>query len=244
MLRALSDLLPQSFFARECLEVAVDLIGKLLRHGPVTLRITETEAYRFPADTANHCRFGKTARNAPMWGPPGHAYVYLCYGMHQMLNISAEAEGRGAAVLVRSCEPVAGLEHVQARRGGRDGPVLLTGPGKVGSALALDTSFCHAPLYRPGALEVLDAEPVRALLVGPRVGIDYADPIHVLAPWRIAAAGTRWVSQRATLRPLDSTVAQFLADERFLAADAETVAPRRPRTAPKKPRANAGRASQ
>ncbi|MDB4976300.1 MAG: DNA-3-methyladenine glycosylase [Myxococcaceae bacterium] len=215
----MAKILPQSFYAREALEVAVDLVGKLLRHGPVTLRITEVEAYRFPADTANHCRFGKTARNAPMWGPPGHAYVYLCYGLHQMLNISTDAEGRGAAVLVRACEPVAGLEHVQARRGGKQGPVLLTGPGKVGSALALDTSFCHAPLYRPGALEVLDAEPPRALLVGPRVGIDYAEPLHRSAPWRIALAGSPWVSQRSTLAPLTTTVAQFLAAERFLASD-------------------------
>ncbi|MDB4990100.1 MAG: DNA-3-methyladenine glycosylase [Myxococcaceae bacterium] len=228
-LRSMPKILPQSFYARESLEVAVELIGKLLRHGPVTLRITEVEAYRFPGDTANHCRFGKTVRNAPMWGPPGHAYVYLCYGLHQMLNLVTDAEGAGAAVLIRACEPVEGLALVQARRGGKEGPVLLTGPGKIGSALGLDTSFNNAPLFsarrgRPGnALQLLDAPPVRELLVGPRVGVDYADPVHRTAPWRVAMAGTRWVSQRATLKPLDKSVAQFLAAERFFAADPRSL---------------------
>jgi len=210
--------LPQSFYARECLEVALDLVGKLLRHGPVTLRITEVEAYRFPGDTANHCRFGMTPRNAPMWGPAGYAYVYLCYGMHHMLNLATDGEGRGAAVLVRACEPVEGLEHIQARRGDRRGPVLLTGPGKVSNALALDTGFSGAPLFVPGALEVIDAPPVKQFLVGPRVGIDYAEPVHRDAPWRIALAGTPWVSQRARLRPLDDKPGRFLLAQRLLDA--------------------------
>ena len=221
-------ILPQSFFRRECLEVAVDLIGKQLRHGPVTLRITEVEAYRFPGDTANHSRVGKTPRNAPMWGPPGHAYLYLCYGLHQMLNLVTDDVGSAAAVLIRACEPVSGLAQVQARRGGKLGPVLLTGPGKVASALALDSSFNNAPLFgargAASGLRVLDAEPVRKLLVGPRVGIDYADPIDRDAPWRIALADSKWVSQRKTLAPLELSVAQFLATERYLSADRATIA--------------------
>jgi DNA-3-methyladenine glycosylase len=229
-----SSILPQSFYARECLEVAVDLVGKLLRHGPVTLRITEVEAYRFPGDTANHARFGMTPRNRPMWGPPGHAYVYLCYGLHQMLNLVTDGEGRAAAVLVRACEPVEGLEYVQARRGDKAGPVLLTGPGKVGNALALDTSFSGAPLFRPGALEVLDAPLARELLVGPRVGIDYAEPAHREAPWRVALAGTRWVSQRAQLHPLDQKVGAFLLAQRLLDRADPSPASERP---VKRPRA-------
>lgn len=71
------SILPPSFYARDALEVAYDLLGAEIRHGEVRLRITEVEAYRFPDDTANHCRMGRTPRNAPMWGPPGHAYVYL-----------------------------------------------------------------------------------------------------------------------------------------------------------------------
>lgn len=226
----MSALLPESFYARECLEVAVDLLGKHVRHGPVTLRITEVEAYRFPGDTANHCRFGQTARNAPMWGPPGRAYVYLCYGMHRMLNLVTDATGCGAAVLVRACEPVAGLEEVRARRAGKLGPVLLTGPGKVGSALALDTSFSGHTLFEPGGLELLAAEPARELLIGPRVGVDYADPEHRDAPWRLALAGSAWVSQPRALRPLRGGVARYLLEQRL--DSARTRGPRAPELRP------------
>src|SRR5689334_13275606 len=77
-------ILPQSFYARDALVVARELLGKLIRRDGVVLRISEVEAYR-PNDSASHCRMGRTGRNAPMWGPPGHAYVYLCYGIHNML---------------------------------------------------------------------------------------------------------------------------------------------------------------
>jgi DNA-3-methyladenine glycosylase len=79
--------LARAFYARDALTVARALLGKQLRRGRVVLRITEVEAYRHPDDSASHCRMGKTPRNAPMWGPPGHAYVYLCYGIHQLLNL-------------------------------------------------------------------------------------------------------------------------------------------------------------
>jgi len=204
-------LLPPSFYARECLEVACDLIGMELHHGPVALRITEVEAYRFPFDTASHCRMGRTERNAPMWGPPGRAYVYLCYGLHQMLNIVTNAEGEGAAVLVRACEPVAGLDVVQSRRGRARGPALLTGPGRVGAALAVDTSFSHAPLHERGGLELRRGTAPRSLRVGARVGVDFALPIHRDAPWRVADGESRWVSQPSLLRALDGDVATFLA---------------------------------
>ena len=214
-------ILPQSFFARESLEVALALLGKLLQHGPVTLRITEVEAYRHPGDTANHCRFGPTARNAPMWGPPGHAYVYLCYGIHQLLNLVTDREGEGAAVLIRACEPVAGLELVMQRRGmDKSGPALLTGPGKVGAALGLDTGSSGASLFNGAGLTVRDAPSPERLLVGPRVGVDYAEPAHRDAPWRIAIADTPWVTQRKTLRPLELDVATFLDAQRLTLAPA------------------------
>ncbi len=186
-------LLPQDFYARETLDVAQDLLGKLLVRDEVVLRITEVEAYRRD-DTANHCRAGRTARNAAMWGPPGQAYVYLCYGLHQLLNLVTEPEGTGTAVLVRACEIVEGLETVQARRGRVRGPAMLTGPGKVGAALALDTSWCHHPVHVTGGLSCHDAPAVADVLSGPRVGVDYAQPEHRDAPWRLAVAGTRWVS--------------------------------------------------
>ncbi len=193
-------ILPQQFFARDALEVAIDLVGKHLCRDDVVLRITEVEAYRHPDDSANHCRAGRTARNAPMWGPPGHAYVYLCYGMHNLLNLVTDAQDEGAAVLVRACEPVAGLETIHARRGQVKGPALLTGPGKVGAALGLDGTWNDHPLFAESGLTLRDGAAPQGLLRGPRVGIDYASPRDIRAPLRIAAADTPWVSQRASLR--------------------------------------------
>lgn len=207
--------LPQSFFARECLEVAADLLGKLLCAGPVVLRIAEVEAYRFPGDTANHCRFGRTARNAPMWGPAGHAYVYLCYGMHALLNLVTDGEGRGAAVLIRACEPVIGLDHVAARRGGRSGPELLNGPGKVAAALGLSVRHSGLRLSVQAGLFVADQPAAATFLVGPRVGVDYAHPLHRAAPWRLALPDSPWVSKRASLRPWTEGSSAFLARERL-----------------------------
>lgn len=196
-------LLPQSFYARDALVVARDLLGKLLVRESVVLRITEVEAYRWPGDTANHCRAGPTPRNAAMWGPAGQAYVYLCYGMHNMLNLVTDHEDEGAAVLIRACEPVAGLPEILLRRKTtRVWPMLLTGPGKVGQALGLDPSWSFHRLYEPGGLCVRDAPSVPAILAGPRVGIDYASPEHRAAPWRLASAGTGWVSVPTGLRPV------------------------------------------
>ncbi len=115
-------LLPRQFYARDALDVARDLLGQELWHGGVGLRITEVEAYRYPDDSSNHCRAGLTSRNAPMWGPPGHAYVYLCYGLQQMLNLVTNRDGEGAAVLIRSCEPIAGTAWVSHARHLRGAP--------------------------------------------------------------------------------------------------------------------------
>jgi DNA-3-methyladenine glycosylase len=193
--------LPQSFYARDALIVAEELLGKLICHDDVVVRITEVEAYCHPHDSANHCRFGRTVRNEPMWGPGGHAYVYLCYGMHHMLNIVTNAPDEGAAVLIRACEPVSGAARIAARRGSIQGPAVLTGPGKVGAALGLDTSFSGRPLFKSRGLRVVDGEPPVAVLVAPRVGIAYATPEHRAALWRFAAAGTDYVSARKALQP-------------------------------------------
>lgn len=194
------ELLPQSFFARDALTVARDLLGARLRRDDVVLRITEVEAY-LPGDSANHCFRGRTARNAPMWGPAGHAYVYVCYGLHHLLNLVTGAEGEGEAVLIRACEPLAGHATLAARRNGVEGPGQLTGPGKVGAALGLDRTWNDHPLFLPGGLEVLRGEPAPDILAGPRVGIDYARPEHREAPWRLAVAGSPWVSHRRWLLP-------------------------------------------
>ena len=193
--------LPQSFFARPVDEVARALIGTRIVRGPIILAITEVEAYAGPEDTASHARFGKTDRNAVMWGPAGHAYVYLCYGIHNMLNITADAPGRASGVLIRACEPVGGLDEIRRRRGGKSGPTLLAGPGKVGSALQVDTSWSGHPLFRAGELHVVAGDPPAGVLVGPRVGIDFAAAADRARPWRFAAAGSAWVTRPSELRP-------------------------------------------
>lgn len=197
------SLLAPDFFARDATSLAQALIGVELVRGEVRLRITETEAYP-PGDSASHCRAGRTARNAPMWGPPGHAYVYICYGIHQMLNVVSGAEGSGEAVLVRAAEPLDGLDTIRARRGAKSGPVLLTGPGKVGAALALDGAFNAHALFEPGGLEAhaRDVDLRVRVLAGPRVGIDFASPRDVRARRRFALAGTPWVSHPKTLSRL------------------------------------------
>lgn len=133
-------------------------------------------------------------------GPAGHAYVYLCFGLHHMLNVVTGAPGEGEAVLIRACEPISGLAQITARRGGKRGPALLTGPGKVGQALAIDPSWSGHALFRRGGLSLLDGETPARHLVGPRVGIDYAEPADRDAPWRFALADTPWVSRRSSLR--------------------------------------------
>ncbi len=192
-------LIPLSFYLRPVDQVAPDLLGRHLRHGEVILRITEVEAYGGQADSASHCRFGRTPRNAPMWEQGGRTYVYFCYGMHHMLNIVTGPAGDASAVLIRSCEPVAGLDQVIQRRGGLSGPALLTGPGKVAQALGLDLSFSNHPLHEPGGLELLEGIPGDSILSGPRVGVDFARSADRMLAWRFASSGTLWVSQRKTL---------------------------------------------
>jgi len=190
---------PQSWYARDVVQVARDLLGMSLRRGRVVLRITEVEAYLGPLDSACHTSKGRTPRNEAMWGPPGHAYVYVCYGMHQMLNVVAGTQP-GSAILIRACEPVAGLALIRRRRGGLEGPGLLAGPGRVGQALDLSTRFSGEPLFAAGALRLQVGQPPVRIAVGRRVGIDTARPKDVRALLRFADADSRWVSHRGKLR--------------------------------------------
>jgi DNA-3-methyladenine glycosylase len=190
-------LLPREFYERPALTVARELVGANIRRGSVLLRITEVEAY-LPGDSACHAYRGKTKRNAVMFGPGGHAYVYLCYGIHHMLNFVVEREGVAAAVLIRSCEPIEGLALIKKRRGGLAGPPMLTGPGKVAQALGLDTSSSGTPLYGGGELEVCEGSAPARLLHGKRIGIEYAKPRDKNARWRFAE-DSEWVSYRAGL---------------------------------------------
>jgi DNA-3-methyladenine glycosylase len=202
-------LIEPSFYARDALEVAWDLLGCRLKHEGVEILITEVEAYRKEGDSANHCRSGRTRRNAPMWGPPGRAYIYLCYGIHLMLNLVTDQDGEGAAVLIRAGQVGEGLDIIRSRRGAKEGPVLLTGPGKVAQALGLDLGMNESELFVPGGLELHQGRRPQGVLAGPRIGIGYAQPEHVLAPWRLAAAGTGWVSHPAPLEQVTSRAHYF-----------------------------------
>jgi DNA-3-methyladenine glycosylase len=186
------------FFDRDALEVAHDLIGCVLtRHEGLRVRITEAEAYRFPGDSANHARMGLTPRNAPMWGPSGHLYVYLCYGVHPMLNLVTGPGGHAAAVLLRGGEPM------QDTIMGRGGAPRLDGPGKLARALGVTTAHTGLRLDAVFALDAPDRPVTR--LAGPRVGIDYAAPEHRDAPWRVACASSLHVGHRRTLAPIPAT---------------------------------------
>ncbi|MFN7958874.1 MAG: DNA-3-methyladenine glycosylase [Holophagaceae bacterium] len=178
------------------------LLGQLLVREEVALRITEVEAYGGPGDSASHARHGRTGRNAPMWGPPGRAYLYFCYGMHWMLNVVAEPEGKAAAVLIRGAEVASGLDTVLARRkAARATPLLCAGPGKVAQALGLDKRFDGHDLLSPGGLELHPGPPPAAILAGPRLGIGFASAEDQALPWRFADGGSSAVLKKRELAP-------------------------------------------
>lgn len=172
--------LAQSFYARPAREVARSLIGTLVLStigGETTAgRIVETEAYVGPEDPASHAaeRIGRTARNSPMFGPPGTAYVYLSYGIHWCLNAVTNREDHPGAVLIRALEPVGDLAHMRLRRGTPDRD-LARGPGRLCQALAVTGAFNGHPLDEPPLL-FLEGPPVPpdAIEAGPRIGISRA----------------------------------------------------------------------
>lgn len=221
-----APLIDEAFYGRDALVVARELLGAIIvrrtSDGVVALRITETEAYRHPDDSANHCRAGRTARNAPMWGPPGRAYVYLCYGLHSLLNLVTGLEGEGAAVLVRSAEVLFGEALVHARRSvrcARRPRDITAGPGRVGSALAVGPEMSGHPVFLPGPLEVRRGPSPDRILVGPRVGIEFARPEDRAAPYRFADGSSAVVSAPATLRPLDGFTITREGDRRLSASE-------------------------
>lgn len=164
--------LPRAFFERDADELAPELLGKVLVAGGCAVRLVEVEAYRSD-DPASHTFRGRTARNATMFGPGGHLYVYFTYGMHHCANVTAATEGDGQGVLLRAGAPVAGLDEMRARRGGRSDRELLNGPGKLCQALAIDRSLDGTDLLAGGPVQLLDdgTPPPAAPLVTPRIGI-------------------------------------------------------------------------
>jgi DNA-3-methyladenine glycosylase len=181
--------LAKEFFVRSVHEVAPELVGATLLVDGVGGRIVEVEAYDHE-DPAAHGYRGRTARNAAMFGPPGHAYVYRSYGIHWCLNLVCEEEGTASAVLLRALEPTCGLDAMRARRGVADPRLLCSGPGRLCRALGVTREHDGLPLddlpFRLDARE----EPVE-VVAGARVGITRAAEL----PWRYALAGSRYLSR-------------------------------------------------
>lgn len=181
-----------TFLSRDVLDVAPALVGWTLLVDGVGGTIVELEAYR-EDDPASHSFGGPRGRNVVMFGPPGVAYVYRSYGVHWCLNVVCEAEGRGAAVLIRALEPTHGLAAMRERRGLTDDRLLCSGPGRLTQALGV--TGAHDGL-------ALDASPFRLLppesplpiLTDIRIGITKAAD----QPWRFLAVGSPYVSRRAS----------------------------------------------
>jgi DNA-3-methyladenine glycosylase len=189
-------MLPREFYARPTLEVAADLIGKVLMHetasGITSGIIVETEAYIGESDPACHAAPGPTIRNAPLYGPPGIAYVYLNYGIHYLVNAVTEPEGSPAAVLIRALEPLEGQATMRRRRRAVTSipASLCRGPGNLSRALGISLKHNRADLTQ-SALRIEDRGLVKREVVwGPRVGIS----VGVEHPWRCYAAGSEAVS--------------------------------------------------
>lgn len=189
------------FFERSVHDVARDLIGCTLLHDGVGGVIVETESYHAD-DPACHAYGGPTQRNRVLFGPAGRTYVYLSYGMHNLLNVVAEPDGQAAAVLIRALEPTHGIKTMRSRRGARVLEDLCSGPGKLTQALGIDLRHNDRALEESG-IEVEPrvgdwTDPV--IVSGPRVGIRLA----IDHPWRFCAVESRCVSKP---RPITKTAA-------------------------------------
>lgn len=207
--------LPQSFYARPAREVAAALLGKILvrkvQGQLLRGRIVETEAYCDSDEPDLACHGTKnggrpTPRNAVMFGPPGHAYIYFTYGNHWMLNVVSGRNGQANAVLIRALEPMSGLEQIAAQRGKPTSVLntqpslrsLTNGPGKLAQAFAINHSCNGIPLFKPTNglwIENAAAIPPASITTGPRVGLGQTPEPWFSMPWRYWITGNPFVSK-------------------------------------------------
>ena len=192
-LLATSEVLPRDFYARPTVEVARELLGKILVHGAAAGRIVETEAYLGVDDKAAHACRGLTDRTRVLFGAPGHAYVYLIYGIYECLNLVTEPDGVPGCVLIRALEPLTGIRLMRRRRPKARTPAdLASGPGKLTLAMGITRAHYGADLTR-GPLTV------RRLHRQAPFGIDVTTRIGIRRcanwPLRFLIAGSRFVSR-------------------------------------------------
>ncbi|MGC9357195.1 MAG: DNA-3-methyladenine glycosylase [Anaerolineae bacterium] len=198
----MSGKLPREFYARPTLTVAREVLNqrlvRLYKGQRLAGRIVEVEAYIGMEDEASHARFGRTERNAAMFGSPGHAYVYLIYGIHHCLNLVTGEEGFPAALLVRAVEPMEGLDVQQQLRGPeRPFRDLTRGPGRLCEALAIDKGFDGVDLCAPDTqlwVEEDETAPEGDIAQSPRIGVTGNTEARTVS-WRFYIKDNRWVSR-------------------------------------------------
>jgi len=185
-------ILPRSFYNRPTLTVARELIGarlvRILDGKKLVGLIVETEAYISEKDLACHAKAGLTRRTAPMFGEPGHAYVYFTYGNHWMLNAVTEREGFPAAVLIRAIQPIEGVDVMMRKRGGRD----TFGPGKLTRAMGIGKAENTADLTGTASglwIEAGVKVPNKSVTIGARVGLNNTPEPWLSKPWRFLVKG-------------------------------------------------------
>jgi DNA-3-methyladenine glycosylase len=209
--------LPRAFYARPTLQVAEDLLGKVLLHktraGLTSGIIVEVEAYVGESDPACHAAPGPTKRNAPLYGPPGHAYVYLNYGVHYLFNVVTEPAGSPAGVLIRALEPLDGVAVMRKRRA-RSRTVrhhprrrhmsdaeLCMGPGNVTQAMGISLRENRMDLCGPSLYIQDDGQQIAEISWSPRIGITKGAEMH----WRCFATSSACVSKMVRMPPTART---------------------------------------
>ena len=169
--------LPSSFYNRDTVTVAQELLGQILVReidgGRLSGRIIETEAYTGPGDPASHAFRGPTPRSRIMFGPPGVAYVYFCYGVHHLLNVVTEKDGTAGAVLIRGLEPVEGVDQMMNNRKQQKEKGLMNGPGKLTQGMEITLSLNGWNLTKGKELYIIEGKtkPGERIITAPRVGI-------------------------------------------------------------------------
>lgn len=200
--------LDRSFYEKQdVVEAAKNLVGKFLItsiDGIITIgKIVETEAYSGRSDKACHAYKRRTPRTEVMYGPGGHAYVYICYGIHRMFNVVTNIEGMADAVLIRAIEPVDGLDEMKRRRGNHTGN-LTSGPGVLTLAMGIKSEMTGIDLLGDKIYIASQGNEACEIEISTRIGIDYAEE-DAFKPWRFYMKGNKYVSGSKKKAQVDKT---------------------------------------